>query len=150
MAVEIRLLPGEGMVSQDRDVVSGAPVFVRTRVPISTLFDYLAEGHSLSEYYDDFPGVTPAHTRAKRSRHATRCTAVGRCGRSTAADGGSTERRVDVQDLPHPRRILCVEIACRQRRPGVADSGAAGMRPRRFGEGKARRGRATSRDGRIG
>jgi len=64
MAVEIRSLPGEGMVSQDRDVVSGAPVFVGTRVPISTFFDYLAEGHSLSEYYDDFPGVTPAHTRA--------------------------------------------------------------------------------------
>jgi len=64
MAVEIRSLPGEGMVSQDRDVVSGAPVFVGTRVPMSTLFDYLAEGHSLSEYYDDFPGVTPAHTRA--------------------------------------------------------------------------------------
>jgi len=64
MAVEIRLLPGEGMVSQDRDIVSGAPVFVGTRTPISTLFDYLVEGHSLMEYYDDFPGVTPAHTRA--------------------------------------------------------------------------------------
>jgi len=64
MTVELRPLPGEGMVSQDRDVVSGAPVFVGTRVPISTLFDYLAEGHSLPEYYDDFPGVTPAHTRA--------------------------------------------------------------------------------------
>ncbi len=64
MAVGIRPLPGEGMVSQDRDIVSGAPVFVGTRVPISTLFDYLAEGHSLPEYYDDFPGVTPAHVRA--------------------------------------------------------------------------------------
>ena len=51
------------MVSQDREVVSGAPVFTGTRVLISTLFDYLAEGHSLPEYYDDFPGVTPAHTR---------------------------------------------------------------------------------------
>lgn len=64
VAVEARQLPGEGMVSQDRDIVSGAPVFVGTRTPISTLFDYLAEGHSLAEYYDDFPGVTPAHVRA--------------------------------------------------------------------------------------
>lgn len=64
MAVEARQLPGEGMVSRDRDIVSGAPVFVGTRVPISTLFDYLAEGHSLVEYYEDFPGVTPAHVRA--------------------------------------------------------------------------------------
>ena len=64
MAVELRPLPGEGMVSQDSDIVGGAPVFVGTRTPISTLFDYLAEGHSLPEYYDDFPGVTPAHVRA--------------------------------------------------------------------------------------
>ncbi len=64
MTVEAPKLPGEGMVSRDHDVVSGAPVFVGTRVPISTLFDYLAEGHSLQEYHDDFPAVTPAHVRA--------------------------------------------------------------------------------------
>jgi len=64
MVVGVRQLPGEGMVSRDSDIVSGAPVFVGTRTPISTLFDYLAEGHSLAEYYDDFPGVAPAHVRA--------------------------------------------------------------------------------------
>jgi len=55
---------GEPNTASREDIVSSAPVFVGTRVPISTLFDYLAEGHSLPEYYDDFPGVTPAHTRA--------------------------------------------------------------------------------------
>lgn len=64
MALDVRQLIGEGMVSRDRDIVSGVPVFVGTRIPISTLFDYLVEGHSLAEYYDDFPGVTPAHVRA--------------------------------------------------------------------------------------
>ncbi len=68
MAVDVRQFTGEGMVSRDSDVVSGAAVFIGTRVPISTLFDYLVEGHSLAEYYDDFPGVTPAHARGSRPR----------------------------------------------------------------------------------
>ena len=38
--------------------VSGAPIFVGTRVPIKNLFDYLAGGHSLEEFLGDFPGVS--------------------------------------------------------------------------------------------
>ena len=38
--------------------VSGKPVFVGTRVPIKNLFDYLAGGHSLDEFLDDFPSVS--------------------------------------------------------------------------------------------
>ena len=38
--------------------VSGAPIFVGTRVPIKNLFDYLVGGHSLEEFLDDFPGVS--------------------------------------------------------------------------------------------
>ena len=38
--------------------VSGTPIFVGTRVPIKNLFDYLAGGHSLDEFLDDFPGVS--------------------------------------------------------------------------------------------
>jgi uncharacterized protein (DUF433 family) len=37
--------------------VSGTPIFVGTRVPIKNLFDYLAGGHSLEEFMNDFPGV---------------------------------------------------------------------------------------------
>jgi uncharacterized protein (DUF433 family) len=38
--------------------MSGAPVFRGTRVPVSTLFDYLASGESLEEFLDGFPSVT--------------------------------------------------------------------------------------------
>ena len=38
--------------------VSGTPIFVGTRVLIKNLFDYLAGGHSLDEFLDDFPNVS--------------------------------------------------------------------------------------------
>ena len=37
--------------------MSGAPVFAGTRVPVQTVIDYLAGGHSLEEFLDDFPTV---------------------------------------------------------------------------------------------
>jgi uncharacterized protein (DUF433 family) len=38
--------------------MSGTPVFVGTRVPFQTLFDYLAAGQPLSEFLEDFPTVS--------------------------------------------------------------------------------------------
>jgi len=37
--------------------MSRAPVFAGTRVPVQSLLDYLAGGHSLEEFLDDFPTV---------------------------------------------------------------------------------------------
>jgi len=37
--------------------MSGTPVFAGTRVPIQTIIDYLAGGHPLNEFLDDFPTV---------------------------------------------------------------------------------------------
>ncbi len=37
------------------------PVFTRTRVPVTILFDYLTGGSSLDEFLEDFPTVTQAH-----------------------------------------------------------------------------------------
>lgn len=48
----------QSIVSIDPEVMSGAPVFRGTRVPIKTLFEYLAAGDALEEFYEDFPGVT--------------------------------------------------------------------------------------------
>jgi uncharacterized protein (DUF433 family) len=39
-------------------VLSGEPVFRGTRVPFKSLTDYLDHGRSLSEFLDDFPGVS--------------------------------------------------------------------------------------------
>lgn len=46
------------VVSVDPQVVSGAPVFRGTRVPIQNLFDYLASGEPLDDFLEGFPGVT--------------------------------------------------------------------------------------------
>jgi len=47
----------EDFVIVDPKIMHGTPVFKGTRVPIETLFDYLATGDSLNEFLDDFPTV---------------------------------------------------------------------------------------------
>ncbi len=47
-----------GQVSIDPEIMSGAPVFAGTRVPIQNLFDYIEGGEGLSEFLDDFPSVS--------------------------------------------------------------------------------------------
>jgi uncharacterized protein (DUF433 family) len=45
------------VISRSPDIMSGASVFAGTRVPVQSLLDYLAGGHSLEEFLDDFPTV---------------------------------------------------------------------------------------------
>ena len=45
------------IISRSPDIMSGTPVFAGTRVPIQTMIDYLAGGHPLDEFLDDFPTV---------------------------------------------------------------------------------------------
>ncbi len=45
-------------VHSDPGILGGVPVFVGTRVPVKTLYDYLEGGDSLDEFLDDFPTVT--------------------------------------------------------------------------------------------
>ncbi len=44
--------------------LSGAPVFAATRVPVQTLFDYLAAGETLAEFLRQFPDVSREHAIA--------------------------------------------------------------------------------------
>ena len=45
------------MVS-DPGILGGKPVFRGTRLPVETLFSYLADGLSLDYYLETFPSVT--------------------------------------------------------------------------------------------
>jgi len=45
------------IVHSDPDILGATPVFVGTRVPVRTLFDYIAAGDSLDEFLDHFPTV---------------------------------------------------------------------------------------------
>ena len=45
-------------ITIDPEIMSGAPVFKGTRVPVEALLDNLATGVSLDEFLDNFPTVT--------------------------------------------------------------------------------------------
>jgi uncharacterized protein (DUF433 family) len=47
-----------GLVVSDPGILGGTPVFRGTRMPIKTLFDYLADGLSLDYFLETFPSVT--------------------------------------------------------------------------------------------
>jgi uncharacterized protein (DUF433 family) len=46
------------LITISPDVMSGAPVFAGTRVPVQTLIDYLKAGESIDDFLDGFPTVT--------------------------------------------------------------------------------------------
>lgn len=46
------------------DILSGLPVFVGTRVPVRSLFDYLEGGDTLEEFLHQFPSVKREQTLA--------------------------------------------------------------------------------------
>jgi uncharacterized protein (DUF433 family) len=47
-----------GVITKDREILGGCPVFRGTRVPFQALLDYLEGGETLDEFLDDFPTVT--------------------------------------------------------------------------------------------
>jgi uncharacterized protein (DUF433 family) len=57
-------------VSTSPDVLSGAPVFPGTRVPVQTLLDYLEGGQTVDEFLEGFPSVTRSQVIAFLERGA--------------------------------------------------------------------------------
>ena len=45
------------IVHRDPEILSRTPVFVGTRVPIRSLFDYIEAGDTLDEFLRQFPSV---------------------------------------------------------------------------------------------
>jgi uncharacterized protein (DUF433 family) len=45
------------VIHSDPGILSGTPVFVGTRVPVKSLFDYLEGGETLDEFLRQFPSV---------------------------------------------------------------------------------------------
>ena len=52
------------VVHSDPNIMSGTPVFVGTRVPAQSLFDYLEGGDTLDEFLRQFPTVKREHALA--------------------------------------------------------------------------------------
>jgi uncharacterized protein (DUF433 family) len=47
-------------IRSDPDILEGTLVFTGTRVPVRTVFDYLADGCSLDEFWENFPTIIRA------------------------------------------------------------------------------------------
>ena len=51
------MLPTDGVIVRNPEILGGTAVFRGTRVPFQTLLDYLEGGDTLDEFLDDFPTV---------------------------------------------------------------------------------------------
>ncbi len=54
----------KAVVHSDPEILGGTPVFVGTRVPVQSLFDYLEGGETLDEFLRQFPSVKRAQALA--------------------------------------------------------------------------------------
>ena len=46
-------------IARDKRVMHGQPVIKGTRIPVSLIFDYLADGYTTGDLLDQFPHLTP-------------------------------------------------------------------------------------------
>lgn len=46
------------LITENKLILGGVPVFAKTRVPVHTLWEYLTKGNSLEVFLDDFPTVS--------------------------------------------------------------------------------------------
>jgi uncharacterized protein (DUF433 family) len=53
-----------GLVISNPGILNGTPVFRGTRLPIKTLFDYVAEGLTIDYFLQTFEGVTADDAKA--------------------------------------------------------------------------------------
>lgn len=54
----------ENVMSVDPDILGGEPCFSGTRVPLETVVDNLAGGHSVQEILENYPSLTSEHVLA--------------------------------------------------------------------------------------
>jgi len=45
------------IISRDKEILGGTPVFKGTRVPVQALWDYIKAGDTLEDFLEDFPSV---------------------------------------------------------------------------------------------
>jgi uncharacterized protein (DUF433 family) len=46
------------LITSDPDILGGTPVFLNTRVPVRTLFEYLEDNFTLDQFLEFFPTVS--------------------------------------------------------------------------------------------
>jgi uncharacterized protein (DUF433 family) len=56
--MEGSLMRREQIITRDKDILGGTPIFTGTRVPVDTLLAHIKAGDSLEKFLDDFPSVS--------------------------------------------------------------------------------------------
>ena len=79
----------------DPEILGGTPVFVGTRVPVKSLYDYLEAGDSLDEFLDSFPSVTRDQAQACVCGHGLAVASRVLIALANAAAWGEPWGRVD-------------------------------------------------------
>jgi len=46
------------LINRDPEIMSGTPVFMGTRVPVASLFDWLEAGETIDFFLENFPSVS--------------------------------------------------------------------------------------------
>ena len=64
------------VIAVDPEIMSGAPCFVGTRVPVQALFDYLNGGHPIADFLTDFPTVSESQVHQLLAEARERLLAV--------------------------------------------------------------------------
>lgn len=59
---------GNELITISGEIMHGTPCFTGTRVPVKTLFDYLAAGDPLELFLDEFPDVSRGQATALLQR----------------------------------------------------------------------------------
>jgi len=54
----------ERIVASVPDIVGGEPCFIGTRVPLETVVDNLAAGHTIDEILENYPALRSEHVEA--------------------------------------------------------------------------------------
>lgn len=52
------------IISRNKEILGGTPVFKGTRVPVQALWDYLKAGDTIEDFLEDFPSVDRKQTIA--------------------------------------------------------------------------------------
>ena len=67
------------VVRIDPEIMSGAPCFAGTRVPVRALLDYIEGGDTLDEFLEQYPTVSRKLAVAFLEQASERLVATGEC-----------------------------------------------------------------------
>ncbi len=111
--------PSSPVVSRDPEVMSGAPVFPGTRVPVQTLIDYLDDGYTIEGFLEQFPTVDKEQAHAYlRAAHDSFAGPLA----PTAAELEPLRRSAD--DYEATESLKQVMAGLRRERPGFFLTGS--------------------------